>query len=111
MSKYFIPNEDRVYDNPAAEYIALLADIKRLEERKEELRAVLMSIAETPPPGYLIRVTESRSDRLESLKAIRDKSQSLFDALHAAGAVKEVVSTRLTVTSHTEDAESGTVDS
>ena len=98
-------------NNPASRYIEVLAAIKALEAEKEELRAVLMSIADTPPPGYLIRVVESRSDRLESLKAIRDKSQSLFDALHAAGAVKEVVSTRLTVTSHTDGGDSGTVDS
>ena len=49
------------------------------------------------PERYSIRVSESTSERIESLRVIRDKSPSLFEALHQAGAIKEVVSTRITV--------------
>jgi hypothetical protein len=84
-------------NNQCQRYLEVLKAIKTLEDEKDELRAQLMAVVDTPPDGWMIRVTESVSDRVESLKAIRDKSQSLFDALHAAGCVKEVVSTRLTV--------------
>ena len=42
-------------------------------------------------------ISESTSERLEGIKAIADKSPSLLEALHAAGCVKTVTSTRLTV--------------
>jgi uncharacterized protein YggE len=46
---------------------------------------------------YRVSVSESTSERLEGMKAIADKSPSLLQALHAAGCVKTVTSTRLTV--------------
>lgn len=83
--------------NPAARYIAIQAEIKALEEEKELLRIQLMAIVDTPPEGYTITVVNTSTDRLEGLKAIRDKSESLWKALHEVGAVKKVESTRVTV--------------
>jgi hypothetical protein len=53
--------------------------------------------------GYLIAVKESTSERIESLKAIKDKSPSLFQALHDAACIKQVVSTRVTVKPEAKD--------
>ena len=83
--------------NPAARYLEVTASLKALEDEKDELRAILMACADAPPEGFTVRVSESTADRVESLKAIGDKSPSLLAALHAAGCIKAVVSTRLTV--------------
>jgi hypothetical protein len=85
--------------NPAQRYIELQAELKALESEKELLRLQLIGIAVSglDVGPYVINVSESTSDRLEGLNAIKDKSRSLYDALHTAGCVKSVVSTRLTV--------------
>ncbi len=69
---------------------------KKAADLRESLRDQLL---ENPASSlrYSVTVTESTSERIESLKAIKDKSVSLFNALHEAGCVKEVVSKRLTV--------------
>jgi hypothetical protein len=46
---------------------------------------------------YAVKVTESTQERVESLKVIKDKSESLFKALHEAGAIKQVKTTRLNI--------------
>lgn len=87
MSKTSLPKQ----------YLELNAKIKELEEAKEALRLQLMALDGQEVDGYAISVKESKSDRIESLKAIKDKSPSLFQALHDAGCIKEVVSTRVNV--------------
>ena len=83
--------------NPAQRYLDINAQIKALEAEKEALRDELMELVDAPPAGYSIKMVESSADRLEGLKAIQDRSQSLFDALHMAGCIKQVISKRLTV--------------
>jgi len=84
-------------NNPAERYLDINAQIKALEAEKETLRDELMELVDAPPDGYSIKLVESSSDRLEGLKAIQDRSQSLFDALHMAGCIKKTISKRLTV--------------
>lgn len=95
--------------NPAERYLEVQSQLKALESEKELLRVQLMDLAASGVDvgPYEIKVLESTSDRLEGLTAIKDKSRSLFDALHEAGCVKQVTSTRLIVkpltqSSHTE---------
>jgi len=83
--------------NPAERYIAINAQIKALEAEKEALRDELIALVDSPPAGYSIKLVESSADRLEGLKAIQDRSQSLFDALYASGCVKKTISKRLTI--------------
>ena len=71
--------------------------IKRLTEAKDELRVQLMACDGQSSNAFSVRVSEVTTDRLEGLKQIQSKSQSLYNALHEAGCVKQVVSTRLTV--------------
>lgn len=85
------------FDELCKKRLELMAEIKRLEAENEEVRLQLMACDGEESEHYSVRVVESKSDRLESLKAIKDKSRSLFNALHECGAVKEVVSTRLIV--------------
>lgn len=82
-------------DDLCEQYNAVCAQIKALNEKKDELKAQLMVCDGEHGERYSVSVKESTSDRIESLKAIKDKSQSLFDALHSAGCVKQVTSTRL----------------
>jgi len=82
-------------DELCEQYNAVCAEIKELTAKKDELKAQLMSCDGESSDSWSITVKESKSDRIESLKAIKDKSQSLFDALHSAGCVKQVTSTRL----------------
>lgn len=84
-------------DNICRRYNRINRLIKRLEAEKAELRVQLMACDGETSQHYQVKVTESKADRVESLKAIRDKSESLFKALHEAGCIKEVVSTRVTV--------------
>lgn len=86
-------------DEIAARYLEVTEALRVLESKKDELRVQVMGLAASgiEPERYSIRVSESKSDRIESLRVIRDKSPSLFEALHQAGAIKEVVSTRITV--------------
>lgn len=83
--------------NPAADYLAITAKIKALEEQKETLKVQLMALDGQEVDGYSVKVTTSHSDRVESLKAIEDKSPSLFRALHDAGCIKRVESHRVIV--------------
>lgn len=78
-------------------YLQLTARLKKLEDQKDLLKAQLMALDGQNVDGYAISIKESTSDRIESLKAIKDKSPSLFAALHDAGCVKQVLTTRLTV--------------
>lgn len=82
-------------DKLCEEYNRVVAEIKELTAKKDELKAQLMACDGESTEHYSVTVKESKSDRIESLKAIKDKSQSLFDALHSAGCVKQVTSTRL----------------
>jgi hypothetical protein len=83
--------------NLPKQYLDLNTKIKELEELKDELKIQLMALDGQEVDGYTISVKESKSDRIESLKAIKDKSPSLFQALHDAGCVKEIISTRVNV--------------
>jgi len=86
------------YDDLLQAYLTACEALKAAEEAKDALRVQLM--AEAPhntSQAFTVKITESISERVESLKAIRDKSQSLFDALHAAGCVREVAQTRVSV--------------
>jgi hypothetical protein len=79
------------------QYLELNKQIKELEEQKEALRLQLMALDGQEVDGFSIKVTESTQERIEALKAIKDKSPSLFQALHDAGCIKQVVSTRVNV--------------
>jgi hypothetical protein len=83
-------------DQVAARYLEVTEALRALESEKDELRVQLMAVG-SEATAYTVSVKESTSERIESLRAIRDKSPSLFEALHQAGAIKEVVSTRITV--------------
>jgi len=86
------------YEQLLESYLETLATIKKAEEKKDELKLQIMSVYETvSSERYGVKVTKSVSDRVESLKAIEDKSPSLFKALHDAGCIKQVESVRLTV--------------
>lgn len=87
-------NQEEI-NNLIKAYKATQDAIKKLEEQKDELKVQLMALDGTETDAFRISVTEYTQDRLESLKAIRDKSQSLFDALHEAGCVKQIPVTRL----------------
>lgn len=84
-----------IIDDLAKRYKTLSDKIKKLETQKDELKTQLMAHDGQSGEKFKISVTEYTSDRIESLKAIRDKSQALFDMLHEAGCVKEVTATRL----------------
>lgn len=86
------------YDALLQAYLDAQDALKRAEEAKEELRVLIL--AEAPhnqSERFKVAISESTSERLEGIKAIADKSPSLLEALHAAGCVKTVTSTRLTV--------------
>ena len=86
------------YDDLLQAYLDATAALKAAEEAKDALRVQLM--AEAPhntSQAFTVKITESTSDRIESLKAIYDKSPSLHQALHDVGAIKQVVSTRVSV--------------
>lgn len=86
------------YDDLLQAYLDATSALKQAEEAKEALRVQVLACAPTEASErFTVKITESKSDRIESLKAILDKSPSLHKALHEAGCVKEVVSTRLTV--------------
>lgn len=85
-------------DDLLAEYNALTTEEKRIKARKDELRDAILAQHQTyASAAYTVTVTTYTSTRLESLEAIRDKSQKLYDALFAAGAVKSVESQRIAV--------------
>jgi hypothetical protein len=83
-------------DEIAARYLEVTEQLRALESEKDGLRLHLMANGSLAT-AYTVTVKESTSERIESLRVIRDKSPSLFEALHQAGAIKEVVSTRITV--------------
>ena len=86
------------YDALLGAYLLAKEASKAADEALEALRAQIM--AEAPHSAserFQVRIVESTSERIESLKAIRDKSPKLIEALRSVGAIKTVVSTRLTV--------------
>jgi hypothetical protein len=87
------------YDKLLADYLSTTTELKRLEAQKEELKLQILTAHHggEESQGFQVRVSESTQDRVESLKAIEDKSPSLFKALHEAGCVKQVKAVRLTV--------------
>lgn len=88
----------KTYDSLLEAYLASVEAAKAADEAKEELRLQVMALAGSETSSkYIVKVSESTSERLEGLKAIADKSPSLLAALHSAGCVKTVTSTRLTV--------------
>lgn len=68
-----------------------------LEEMKNCLREQLITANGQSTDTFMVKVTESTQERVESLKVIKDKSESLFKALHEAGAIKQVKTTRLNI--------------
>jgi len=88
-------------DKLATQYKSINEQIKTLESKKDELKASLMTLDGEQGDLWKISVTEYKSDRVESLKAIKDKSPSLFKALHDAGSIKSITSTRLNIKSLT----------
>ena len=84
-------------DKLAKRYNRLNKLMKRLEEAKDEMKVQLMTMDGLSGELYAITVSEYTQERLESLKAIKDKSQSLWSALHEAGCVKETKATRLNI--------------
>ena len=77
-------------------YLKLQSLIKRLEAEKERLRLEIM-VGTDFPSTYSVTITKFTSRRIESLEAIRDKSQNLYDALFTAGCVRESEHTRVLV--------------
>ena len=82
-------------DKLAKRYNRINALMKRLEDAKDELKVQLMALDGESGALYAVKVSEYTQDRLESLSAIKDKSQSLWNALHEAGCVKQITATRL----------------
>jgi predicted secreted protein len=77
-------------------YLQAKQAVKDAEEHLDQLRLQVMATVDAEPSDR-VKVTVSTSERVESLKAIADKSPSLLKALHEIGAIKEVKQTRLTV--------------
>jgi hypothetical protein len=84
-------------DKLCAQYERISKRLELLKDMKECLRVQLMAADGQVTDSYSIKVTESTQERVESLKAIKDKSESLFKALHEAGCIKQVPITRLNI--------------
>ena len=88
----------KTYDDLITAYQTACAALQAAEEAKDALRVELMAAApHNTSARFVVKVSESTSERLEGMKHIADKSPSLLKALHEAGCVKTVTSTRLTV--------------
>lgn len=84
-------------DNLCRKYNRINKLIKRLEAKKQELKVQLMACDGESTESYRVNVKTVTQERLESLKAIKDKSRSLHKALYEAGCVREIEMTRLNV--------------
>lgn len=84
-------------DKLCRRYNRINALMKRLQAAKDELKVQLMACDGEESERYTVSVSTVKQERIEGLKAIKDKSRSLFNALHEAGCIREVESTRLSV--------------
>jgi len=86
------------FDDLLSAFVAAKKAAKQADEALETLRLQVMATApHNTTDKFKVVIAESTSERLEGLKAIKDKSPSLFKALQSAGCIKNTVSTRLTV--------------
>lgn len=85
------------HERLARSYLKTTQLIKRLEAKKDDIKAQLIAHGEFKTDAYSSKVIDTESEYVESLKDIKDKSIKLFDALHSAGCVRIKKATRLLV--------------
>jgi len=86
------------YNQLLTQYLEADKAEKQAKAIKEQLKPQIIKLSSSESSDqFEVKIINKQYDSIESIKAITDKSRSLMAALHAAGCIKQIKSTSLSV--------------